>query len=50
MQSIIGGLDGLLMSEYADQWESKSEFTLSQIIDSYYSAEGIHISVLIYQV
>ncbi len=38
---INGGLDGLLMSSSALQWESKTDFTLSQIIDLYYSTEGL---------
>lgn len=37
---INGGLDGLLMSENAESWERKSEFTLSQVIDLYYTTQG----------
>ena len=40
---INGGLDGLLLSENSNAWERKSEFTLSQVIDLYYSTQGIHV-------
>ena len=31
VSEINGGIDGLIMAEYANEWESKSEFTLSQV-------------------
>jgi hypothetical protein len=40
---INGGLDGLLMSLFAHSWERNSEYTLSQIIDMYYSPHGIKV-------
>ena len=41
---INGGLDGLLLSEEADKWESKSEMTLSQILDMYYTPVGVSVT------
>ncbi|TRY77882.1 hypothetical protein TCAL_09782 [Tigriopus californicus] len=38
---INGGVDGLIMGKFADEWQAKSEFTLSQIVDRYYSVGGM---------
>lgn len=38
---INGGLDGLIMGKFADEWQAKSEYTLSQILDRYYSPGGM---------
>lgn len=41
VSEINGGLDGLLLSQYATDWQRHSELTLSQIVSMYYSAQGI---------
>eukprot|EP00095_Tigriopus_kingsejongensis_P009018 maker-scaffold674_size113878-snap-gene-0.17 protein:Tk09018 transcript:maker-scaffold674_size113878-snap-gene-0.17-mRNA-1 annotation:"PREDICTED: uncharacterized protein LOC658236" len=38
---INGGIDGLIMGLNAVEWERNSEFTLSQILDRYYSKAGM---------
>ena len=41
---INGGIDGLILSEHASNWEQHSEITLSQIIDMYYNPFGVSIA------
>jgi len=38
---VNGGIDGVLLAERAMSLESRTEFTLSQIIDGYYSNAGV---------
>ena len=41
VSEINGGIDGLVMARFANEWERKSELTLSQILNMYYSVYGI---------
>ena len=41
---INAGIDGLILSEHAGDWEQRSEITLSQIIDMYYTPFGVSIA------
>jgi hypothetical protein len=41
---VNGGIDGVLLAEYALGLETRTEFTLSQIIDAFYSPQGVRVS------
>lgn len=40
---INGGIDGLILAMHADDWEKRSELSLSQMIDMYYSRYGLRV-------